>query len=116
MGAPDLIFELRRTGYLVRADGNYLKISPNDNTPPKLIEQLKQNKRELLAELHRESRQGKVTVMLQTDLNLNRVYAVDGECDPNQVIVTIATFTTVCHPSVATLFTFQTEDSWLNGD
>lgn len=55
MGAPDLIFELRRKGYSIRADGGYLDISPADNLPPDLVKQLKQRKTEILTELQRET-------------------------------------------------------------
>jgi hypothetical protein len=90
MGAPDLIFELRRKGYSVRADGNYLDISPANNISPELVKQLKQSKQEILAELQQETRRGKVIAMLQTDATLNRAYNIDGDCDPDRVIVTIA--------------------------
>ena len=53
MGAPDLIFELRRKGYAIRADRGYLDISPADNLPPDLVQQLKQSKTEILTELQR---------------------------------------------------------------
>ena len=53
MGAPDLIFELRRKGDGMRADGGYLDISPADNLPPDLVQQLKQSKTEILTELQR---------------------------------------------------------------
>jgi hypothetical protein len=55
MGAPDLIFELRRKGYSIMADGCYLDVSPADNLPPELVQQLKQNKSEILVELQRET-------------------------------------------------------------
>ena len=55
MGAPDFIFELRRKGYSIRADGGYLDISPADNLPPDLVQQLKQSKAEILTELQRET-------------------------------------------------------------
>lgn len=90
MGAPDLIFELRRKGYSVRADGDYLDISPAINISPELVQQLKQSKQELLAELQRETRRAKVLAMLQADPTLNRAYSVDSACDPDRVIVTIA--------------------------
>ena len=90
MGAPDLIFELRRKGYSVRADGNYLDISPANNISPELVQQLKQSKQDLLAELQRETRRAKVLAMLQADPTLNRAYSVDSACDPDRVIVTIA--------------------------
>ena len=90
MGAPDLIFELRRKGYSVRADGNYLDISPANNISPELVQQLKQSKPELLAELQRETRQAKVLAKLDADSTLNGAYNVDSECGLDQVIVTIA--------------------------
>ena len=54
MRAPDLIFELRNAGYSIKAEGAYLNISPADNLPPNLLEQLKQHKPEILVELQRE--------------------------------------------------------------
>ena len=54
MGAPELIFELRRKGYSIVADGGYLDISPADDLSPELVQQLKQGKSELLCTLHRE--------------------------------------------------------------
>ena len=54
MGAPDLIFELRRKGYSIRADGGYLDISPAE-LPSELIQKLKDNKTEILCVLHREN-------------------------------------------------------------
>lgn len=56
MGAHDLIFELRRKGYSIRADGGYLDISPADNLPPELVQTIRQDKAEILAELQREVR------------------------------------------------------------
>ena len=53
MGAPDLIFQLRNSGYSIRVDGSYLDISPAE-LPPELVQQLKHNKTEILCVLHRE--------------------------------------------------------------
>ena len=53
MGAPDLIFQLRNSGYSIRVDGSYLDISPAE-LPPELVQQLKYNKTEILCALHRE--------------------------------------------------------------
>ena len=53
MAAPDLIFQLRSSGYSIRVDGSYLDISP-DELPPELVQQLKHNKTEILCVLHRE--------------------------------------------------------------
>ena len=54
MGAPGLIFELRRNGYSIVADGGYLDISPADDLSLELVQQLKQGKSEILCILHRE--------------------------------------------------------------
>jgi len=54
MGATDLIFELRRKGYSIIADGSFLDISPADDLSSKLVQQLKQCKVEILCALHRE--------------------------------------------------------------
>jgi hypothetical protein len=54
MSAHDLVLQLRRVGYTVVADGSYLDISPADNLPPELVEQLRQHKAEILCALHRE--------------------------------------------------------------
>ena len=54
MGAPDLIFQLRNSGYSIRVDGDYLDISP-DELPSELIQKLKDNKTEILCVLHREN-------------------------------------------------------------
>lgn len=55
MDAPDLIFELRSKGYSIRADGGYLDISPADNIPPELVQNIRQSKAEILAALQSES-------------------------------------------------------------
>lgn len=55
MGAPDLIFELRRKGYSIHADGGYLDISPAD-LPPDILQTIRQSKAEILAALLSESK------------------------------------------------------------
>lgn len=102
MGAPDLIFELRSKGYSILADGGYLDISPADNLPPELVQQLKQNKTEILTELQREAQQEirrqKVIAMLDTAPDLPRAIHVDDSSDPHNIIVCVA----VRNPSKAT--------------
>lgn len=53
MRAPDLIFELRSKGYSIRADGDYLDISPAD-LPPDVVQNIRQSKAEILAALQSE--------------------------------------------------------------
>ena len=94
MGAPDLIFELRRKGYSIRADGGYLDISPADNLPSDLVQQLKQGKAEILAELQREVRaewrRQKVIAMLEAAPGTQRAIYTDTDSDPHNVILTVA--------------------------
>lgn len=94
MGAPDLIFELRRKGYSIQADGGYLDISPADNLPPELLQQLKQSKTEILTELQREARaewcRQKVIAMLEAAPDTQRAIYTDTESDPHNVILTVA--------------------------
>ena len=54
MNAYDLVLELRSKGYSIIADGSYLDISPAENLPPELVQQLRQSKAEVLCVLHRE--------------------------------------------------------------
>ena len=90
MGAPELIFELRRKGYSIRADGGYLDISPSDNLPPELVQQLKQRKTEILIELQREARRGKAIAMLEASPDTLRAIYTDINSDPHNVILTLA--------------------------
>lgn len=90
MGAPDLIFELRSKGYSIRADGDYLDISPADNLPPELVKQLKQSKTEILIELQREIRREKTIAMLQATPSTQRAIYTDIDSDPLNVILTVA--------------------------
>ncbi len=102
MGAPDLIFELRRKGYSIRADGGYLDISPADNLPPELVQTIRQSKAEILTELQREARaewrRQKVIAMLNAAPNTQRAIYADIDGDPHNVILAVA----VRHPTPAT--------------
>jgi hypothetical protein len=90
MGAPDLIFELRRKGYSIHADGSYLDISPAVNLSPELVQQLKQSKAEILTELRREARRQKVLAMLEAAPGTMRAVYPDTDSDPHNVILTVA--------------------------
>ena len=97
MGAPDLIFELRRKGYSIRADGGYLDISPADNLPPELVKTIRQSKAEILTELQREARaewrRQKVIAMLEAAPGTQRAIYTDTDSDPHNVILTVASRT-----------------------
>jgi len=90
MGAPDLIFELRRKGYSIVADGSYLDISPANDLSDEFVQQLKQRKTEILSELQRETRQKKVLTMLKENPDKQRAVYADTESDQDNVILTIA--------------------------
>jgi hypothetical protein len=94
MGAPDLILQLRKAGYSIRADGNYLDISPADDLPSDLIHQLKQHKPQILAALHleqqQELRRKSALALLTSDPNMKRAIHVDSDSDPDNVILAIA--------------------------
>lgn len=102
MGAPDLIFELRRKGYSIQADGGYLDISPADNLPPELVQTIRQSKAEILTELQREARaewrRQKVIAMLEAAPDTQRAIYTDTDSDPQNVILAIA----VRYPAGAT--------------
>lgn len=68
MEATDLIFKLRSVGYSIIADGFYLDISPADNLPPDLVNQLKKSKPEILCALHQEE-ELRLLVRLVSDHN-----------------------------------------------
>lgn len=94
MGATDLIFELRRKGYSIRADGGYLDISPADNLPPELVQTIRQSKAEILTELQKEARsewrRQKVIKMLDAAPGTQRAIYTDTDSDPHNVILTVA--------------------------
>lgn len=68
MDAHDLILELRSKGYSIIADGSYLDISPAENLPAELVQQLRHGKAEILCILHREE-ELKLLVRLVADHN-----------------------------------------------
>lgn len=90
MGAPELILDLRRKGYSIMADGGYLDISPADNLSPEMVQQLKQSKAEILAELQRETRRQKVIALLEETPDSQRAFYTDTESDPDNIILAIA--------------------------
>ena len=94
MNAYDLVLELRSKGYSIIADGSYLDISPAENLPPELVQQLKQSKAEVLAvlrlEQQQESRRQKAIAMLGANPDMRRAIYTDTESDPHNVIMVIA--------------------------
>ena len=114
MGATDLIFELRRKGYSIRADGGYLDISPADNLPPELVQTIRQTKAEILTELQREARaewrRQKVIAMLEVAPDTQRAIYTDTDSDPHNVILTVAVRT--CQQTCEMLIPKAKYDPW----
>lgn len=114
MGAPDLIFELRRKGYSIRADGGYLDISPADNLPPELVQTIRQSKAEILTELQREARaewrRQKVIAMLEAAPGTQRAIYTDTDSDPRNVILAIAV--RACRQTCEMLIPKSKYDPW----
>ena len=114
MGANDLILELRRKGYSIQADGGYLDISPADNLPPELVQQLKQSKTEILTELQREARaewrRQKVIAMLDAAPGTQRAIYTDTNSDPHNVILAIAV--RACQQTCEMLIPKANYDAW----
>lgn len=109
MNAPDLIFELRRKGNSIRADGNYLDISPAD-LPPDVVQTIRQSKAEILAELRREARRQKVIAMLEADPGTQRAIYTDTDSDPCNVILTVAV--RACQQTCELLIPKAKYDAW----
>lgn len=113
MGAPDLIFELRRKGYLIQAVGGYLDISPAD-LPLEIVQQLKQGKAEILTALQREAqaewRREKVIAMLDAATNTQRAIYTDTDSDPHNVILTVAV--RACQQTCEMLISKVKYDPW----
>lgn len=114
MGAPDLIFELRRKGYSIRADGGYLDISPADNLPPELVQTIRQSKAEILTELQKEARaewrRQKVIAMLNAAPGTQRAIYTDTDSDPHNVIVAVAV--RACQQTCEMTIAKATYDPW----
>ena len=72
MAAHDLIFKLRNTGYSIIADGSYLDISPAENLPEELVQQLRQSKAEILCALHGEEELKHLVRLVATHHNFSQ--------------------------------------------
>ena len=111
MGASDLIFELRRKGCSIQADGGYLDISPADNLSPELVQTIRQSKAEILTELQRETRRQKVIAMLEAAPGTQRAIYADTDSDPHNVILTVAV--RACQQTCELLIPKAKYDPWL---
>lgn len=90
MEAIEIIEYLREQNFTVKADGDFLELSPPEKITDELIQRLRKYKPAILAELKRESRRLKVLAMLAENPDSQRAIITDLNCDPGSVILTIA--------------------------
>lgn len=60
-----------------------------DNLTPKMVQQIKQSKAEILAELQRGNRRQKVIALMEDSPDSQRVYYTDMDTDPENVILAV---------------------------
>lgn len=90
MEAKEIIEYLREHDLTVRADGDYLELSPPEKITEELIKRLRKHKPAIIAELKREERRVRVSQMLEEKPETQRVFVTDMNADPDNVILTIA--------------------------
>ena len=90
MEAAEIIEYLREQDLTVRADGDYLELSPPEKITEELIQRVKKHKPAIITELKREERRAKVLAILADDLKAPRAIIADMDSDPDNVILTIA--------------------------
>lgn len=90
MEACEIIEYLREQNFTVKADGEYLELSPPEKITEELIQRLKKYKPAIIAELKREERRNKVLSMLADNPDIQRAFVTDTESDKHNVILTIA--------------------------
>jgi len=90
MEAKEIIEYLRENDFTVKTDGSYLELSPPEKVTNELINRLRKHKPAIIAELKREERRTKVLAILAEDPKTPRAIITDVDCDPDNVILTIA--------------------------
>lgn len=90
MEATEIIQYLREQNFTVKADGDFLELSPPEKITDELIKRLRKHKPAILAELKREERRLKVMAMLAENPDSQRAIITDLDSDPDNVILTIA--------------------------
>jgi len=90
MEAAEIIEYLREQNFTVKADGQYLELSPPEKITDELIQRLRKHKPAILEELKREERRLKVLAMLEENPDSQRAIITDLDSDPDNVILTIA--------------------------
>ena len=90
MSATEIIAELREQNFIVKVDGDYLKLSPSEKITDNLIQRLKEHKPAIIEELKREQRRNRVLKMLEERPEIQRAFLTDNESVPDNVILTMA--------------------------
>lgn len=90
MEAIEIIEYLREQNLTVKADGDYLELSPPEKITEELIQRLRQHKPAIIAELKREERRVKVLAILAENPKTQRAIISELETDPDHAILTIA--------------------------
>ncbi|MBA2483582.1 MAG: hypothetical protein H0V39_04010 [Nitrosomonas sp.] len=90
MEAAELIEFLRVNDYEVKADGEYIDVSPAEKITEELIHELVKHKPAILKESRTESRRQKVLSMLAESPDKQRAYVADMTADLDNVILTVA--------------------------
>ena len=90
MEPTEIIEYLREQNFSVKADGEYLELSPPEKITDELIKRLRKHKPAILAELKREERRLKVLAILVENPETRRAFITDLGTDPDNVILTIA--------------------------
>ena len=90
MDAIAIIKYLREHDINVKADGDYLDLTPPGKITDELIKRLKKHKPAILAELKREERRAKVLAILEANPDTQRAIITDTESDQHNVILTMA--------------------------
>ena len=90
MEAIEIIEYLREQNFTLKADGDYLELSPPEKITEELIQRLKKHKPAIITELKREERRAKVLAILSNDPETPRAIIADTNADPDNVILTIA--------------------------
>lgn len=90
MDAIEIIEYLREQNFTVKADGDFLELSPPEKITDELIKRLRKHKPAIMAELKRESRRLKVLAMLAEKPDSQRAIITDLDSGPDDVILTIA--------------------------
>lgn len=90
MEAIEIIEYLREQNFTVKAEGDFLELSPPEKITEELIKRLRKHKPAIMAELKREERRLKVLSMLVSNPETKRAIITDLDSDPDNAVLTIA--------------------------